>query len=84
MLPAAHVLGFSGKETVHIRMYVSRGFPRDSAVKDLPTVREMQETRVQSSSQEDPPEEGKATHSSILAWRIPWTDETGRLQSIRL
>ena len=36
---------------------------------------------VQSLGQEDPPEKGKATHSSILAWRILWTEEPGRLQS---
>ena len=45
-------------------------------VKDLPT---MQETWVQSLSQEDLLEEVMATHSSILAWRIPWTEEPGRL-----
>ena len=44
----------------------------------------MQETRVQSLGQEDPPEEGIATHSSPLAWRIPWTEEPGGLQSIGL
>ena len=37
---------------------------------------------VQSLDQEDPLEEGKATHSSILAWRVPWTEEPGGLQSI--
>ena len=37
----------------------------------------MQETPVQSLGQEDPPEKGMATHSSILAWRIPWTEEPG-------
>ena len=37
----------------------------------------MWETRVQSLGQEDPLEKGKATHSSILAWRIPWTEESG-------
>ena len=42
---------------------------------------ETQETLVRSLGQEDPPEEGMATHSSILAWRIPWTEETGSLQS---
>ena len=36
-----------------------------------------QETRVRSLGQEDPLEKGKATHSSILAWRIPWTEESG-------
>ena len=40
-----------------------------------------QETWVQSLGQEDPLEKGMATHSSILAWRIPWTEEPGRLQS---
>ena len=43
----------------------------------------MQETRVPSLGQEDPLEKGLATHSSILAWRSPWTEETGRLQSTR-
>ena len=42
----------------------------------------MQEAWVWSLGQEDPPEEGTATHSSILAWRIPWTEEPGRLQSM--
>ena len=42
----------------------------------------VQEMQVQSLSQEDPLEEGMATHSSILAWSIPWTEEPGRLQSI--
>ena len=41
----------------------------------------MQETWVQSLDQEDPLKEGMATHSSILAWRIPWTEEPGGLQS---
>ena len=40
----------------------------------------MQETQVQSLGWEDPLEKGMATHSSILAWRIPWTEEPGRLQ----
>ena len=47
------------------------GFPSGSAVKNLPAVREPQETRVLSLGGEDPLEEGMATHSSILAWRIP-------------
>ena len=42
----------------------------------------VQETQVQSLGWEDPLEEGMATHSSILAWRIPWTEEPGGLQSI--
>ena len=44
----------------------------------------MQETWVQSLGQENPLEEGMATHSSILAWRIPWTEESGGLQSMGL
>ena len=50
-------------------------------VENLPA---MQETWVQSWGQEDPLEKGMATHSSVLAWRIPWTEEPGRLQSIGL
>ena len=42
----------------------------------------MQESRVQSLSQEDALEEGMATHSSILAWEIPWIEESGELQSM--
>ena len=45
-------------------------------VKNQPT---MQETQVQSLGREDPLEKGKATHSSMLAWRIPWTEETDGL-----
>ena len=45
---------------------------------------EMQATWVQSRGQEDPLEKGMATHSSVLAWRIPWTEEPGGLQSIGL
>ena len=48
-------------------------------VKNLPAV---WETRVQSLGWGDPLEEGMATYSSILVWRIPWTEEPGRLQSM--
>ena len=44
----------------------------------------MQETWDESLSQEDPLEKGMSTHSSILAWRIPWTEEPGGLQSMGL
>ena len=44
----------------------------------------MQEAQVQSLSRDDPLEKGMATHSSILAWGIPWTEEPGRLQSMGL
>ena len=50
-------------------------------VKSLPAV---WETQVQSLGWEDPLEKEMATHSSILAWKIPWMEESGRLQSIRL
>ena len=48
-------------------------------VKNLPT---MQKTWAQSLGKEDPLEEGMATHSSILVWRIPWTEEPGKLLSM--
>ena len=48
-------------------------------VKSLPA---MQETHVRSLGQEDPLKKGMATHSRILAWRIPWTEEPGGLQSM--
>ena len=48
-------------------------------IKNLPT---MQETQVRSLGQEDPLEKGMATHSSVLAWRIPWIEEPGGMQSM--
>ena len=55
---------------------VSTGLRICKLVKNLPT---MQETWVQFLGQEDPLEKKMVTHSSILAWRIPWTEEPGRL-----
>ena len=52
------------------------GFLVDQMVKNLPGI---QETCVQSLGQEDPMEKGMATHSSTLAWRVPWTEEPGRV-----
>ena len=49
-------------------------------VKSLPAMRE---TQVRSLGREDPLEKEMATHSSTLAWKIPWTEEPGRLQSMR-
>ena len=60
------------------------GFPGGSGGKNLPAMQEPQETQIQSLGWEDPLEEGMATHSSVLAWRIPWTAEPGRLQFIVL
>ena len=54
-----------------------RGFPGGSEVKNPPAVQEPQETGVRSLGREPPLEEGMAAHSSIPAWRIPWTEESG-------
>ena len=59
------------------------GFPCGSEVKNQPAMQKPQEMQFASLDQEDPQEEGMATHSSVLAWRISWTEETGGLQSIR-
>ena len=64
-----------------IKLSWSWASPLAQMVNNLPA---MQETRVQSLGQEDPLEKGMATHSSIPAWRIPRTEEPGRLQSMGL
>ena len=61
-------------------MHVTRASLVAETVKNLPAMREI---RVQSLDWEDPLEKGIATHSSILAWRIPWTEKAGRLYSSR-
>ena len=58
------------------------GLPRWLSSKESTCNAGVQETWVRSHGQEDPLEEGMATHSSILAWRIPWIEEPGGLQSI--
>ena len=58
---------------------LNMGFPDSSVVKNQPAV---QETWVRSLGWEDPVEEGMATNSSILAWKIPWTEESGGLQRV--
>ena len=64
-----------------ISMYAhTQGFPSGSMVRTLPA---MQEAWVQSLGREDPLEEEMTTHSSILAWEIPRTEESGGLQSMR-
>ena len=63
---------------LYIKIY--EGFPGGSDGKESAS---MWDTQVRSLSQEDPLEKGMATHSSILAWKIPWTEESGRLQSMR-
>ena len=57
------------------------GFPGGSVVNNLPAKQEMQ---VQSLGQEDTLNKAMATHSSVLAWEIPWTEEPGGLQSTGL
>ena len=59
---------------------IDRAFPGDSPVKNLPA--KTQEPQVRSLGQEDSLEKEMATHSNILAWEIPWTEEPGGLQFI--
>ena len=72
-MPPMEQYGFSNIYSVIM------GFPGGSVIKNLPA---KQETRVQSLVQDDPLEKGMATHSSIPAWRIPWTEEPDGLQSM--
>ena len=60
-------------------MYMDSFFSTSS-----PTFAAVQETRVWSLGREDPPEKEMATHSSTLAWKIPWTEKPGKLQSMGL
>ena len=64
---------------MYVRMNHHRASLVVQVVKNLPA---MQDTWVQSVGWEDPLEKGMTTHSSILAWRIPWTEEPGGLQSM--
>ena len=64
-----------------IQTIIEMSYPGGSAIENLTT---MQETGVRSLGGEDPLEQEMATHSSILAWRIPWTEEPGGLQSMGL
>ena len=57
------------------------GFPGGSVVKNLLAMQETQERQVRSLGPADPLEEDMATHSSVLAWKILWTEEPGGLQS---
>ena len=61
---------------------MSGAFLMSQWIKNPPAMQETQETWVGSLGQEDPLEEEMTAHSSILAWRIPWTEEPGRLQSM--
>ena len=66
---------------VHVIPSTQRASQVTQRVKNPPA---MQETQVRFLRQEDPLKEGMAVHSSILAWRIPWTEESGGLQSLEL
>ena len=61
---------------------MSGAFLMSQWIKNPPAMQETQETWVGSLGQEDPLEEEMTAHSSILAWRSPWTEEPGRLQSM--
>ena len=58
-------------------------FPGGSVVKNLLSMQETKEMQVRSLGHDNPLEESMATHSSILAWEIPWTEEPGGLESMR-
>ena len=73
--------GWHGCIYMYIYMYIYASLVAQM-VKRLPTMQEMKETRVRSLGREDPLEEGMATSSNILVWRIPWTEEPGRHQSM--
>ena len=62
-------------------MCVSESFPDGSVIKNPPA---MEDTWIRLQGREDPLEKEMATHSSIVAWKIPWMEETGRLQSMGL
>ena len=69
---------------IHIYLFIFKASQVALAVRTCPPVQEMSETWVRSLGQEDPLEEGMAAHSSIPAWRIPWTEEPDKLQSMVL
>ena len=72
------------KEGLNPSSVPGNGFEASLVAQRLKRLPLMRETWVRSLSQEDPLEKEMATHSSILAWRIPWTEEPGGLQSIGL
>ena len=71
-------------DVIQVLKYCIFDFMMAQRVKNLPSMQVTQETVVQSPGQEDPLEEKMATHSSILAWEIPRTEDPGRLQSMGL
>ena len=67
--------------TIIVIWQLPSGFPDGSAGKNLPAMQDIQETQARSLGQEDPLEQEMTTHSSNLAWKTPWTEEPGGLQS---
>ena len=63
---------------------LDRGFPNGPVAENSPVSARRHKSRVRPLGQEDPLQEGMATHVSILAWGIPWTEEPGGLQSMGL
>ena len=75
--------GDTGSTPGPVRSYLLQSHSVHSLqLKNSPTIQETQEMQDQSLGLEDPLKEEMATHSSILAWEIPWTEEAGRLQSM--
>ena len=79
-----HIFIFIGCLAFLFVILSNSGFPGGSAVKNPPGRQEPWETQGQPLGREHPWEEEIATHSSILAWRIPWTEEPGMLQALGL
>ena len=70
-----------GKDLLNkLTLASTRGFPGGSVIKNQPAMQELQETQVQCLGWEDPLKEEMATHSRIVAWRIPRTEDPGGLQ----
>ena len=72
-------LSASKAQRICLQLEIQTGFPGDSVVKNLPA---KQETQIGSLGWKDPLEKEMASHSSVLAWEIPWTEELGGLQSM--
>ena len=69
-------------KVIYLYVYIYLSSLMTQRLKNLPALQKTQETWIQSLGCEDTLEQGMATHSSILAWRISWTEEPGRLQSM--
>ena len=78
-----YTVGSCCLSVLDLAMCMCEGFPSGSVVKNLCASEEIQETWVWSLGREDPLEEEMATHSSTLAWRIPQTEEPGRLHTFQ-